>query len=218
MTERREEALSGGAIVRFSTPAGSVEERAEVLPRFDVSSLKDARIGLRRGFVDEAGLRLRVACVEAPSDRFAPGVEEIVLGMATSIARGAAADGVALDRWDAAALTRHDGRFEQPLTGQGKRGEGLVVFRGRHVLGFEGTSREAVLCTFVCEEPRTSERCGELVDGAELASLVPPPPPSLLVRGILLGAERPREAAAVGMGIGLLFVAVLLARRPRPAP
>ncbi|TKD13222.1 hypothetical protein [Polyangium fumosum] len=218
MTERREEALSGGAIVRFGVPAGAVEERAEALPRIEVSSLKGARVGLRAGFVDEAGLRLRVACVEAPSDRFAPGVEEIVLGMATSIARGAASDGITLDRWDAEGITRHEGRFEQALTGQGTRGERPVTLRGWHVLGFEGAASEAVLCTFVCEEPRAGERCAALVANAELTSLVPPPPPSLLVRTILMAAERPREAALLGLGIGVLLVAVLLARRPRPSP
>lgn len=217
-TERREEALSGGAIVRFGVPAGAAEERVEALPRIEVSSLRGARVGLRRGFVDEAGVRLRVACVEAPSDRFAPGVEEIVLGMATSIARGAASDGITLERWDAEGITRHEGRFEQVLTGQGARGDRPVVLRGRHVLGFEGAASEAVLCTFVCEEPRTNERCGALVDSAELVSLVPPPPPSLFVRTILMAAERPRDAALLGMGIGLVCVVVLLARRPRPLP
>ncbi|MRG94862.1 hypothetical protein [Polyangium spumosum] len=218
MTERREEALSGGAVVRFDVPAGAAEERAEALPRIEVSSLKGARVSLRRGFVDEVGLRLRVACVEAPSDRFAPGLEEVVFGMATHLARGAASEGVALERWDAEGITRHDGRFEQALTGRGARGDAPVTFRGRHVLGFEGAAREAVLCTFVCEEPRTGERCGELVAKAELGSLVPPPPPSLLVRSILMAAERPRDAALLGAGIGVLFVVVLLARRPRPSP
>ena len=128
----------------FSLPASATEEPAEALPRVEVSSLKGARVGLRRGFVDEeAGLGFRAACVEAPSDRFAPGVEEIVLGMATSIARNAASDGVTIERWDAEGITRHEGRFEQAFTGRGTGGDRPVTFRGRHVLGFEGEASEA---------------------------------------------------------------------------
>jgi len=218
MTERREAALPGGAIVRLSLPQGAKEEPAEVLPRVDVSALSGARVGLRIGFADEPGPRLRVVCVEAPADRFAPGLEEVVLGMATHRAHVATSESVVIERWEPGAITRHEGRFEQVITGQGAREGRPLDIRARLVLGFEGDAPEALLCTFVCDEPKAGGVCDDLVAEVELASLVPPPPPSMLIRAILFAAEEPRHAAMGLVMMGTMMVAVLLARRPRPRP
>ena len=56
-----------------------------------------------------------------------------------------------------------------------------------------------------------------MVNGAEVeGAWVEAPPPSLLVRGILLVAEGPWEAAGVLSLAALLLIALILARRPRP--
>ncbi|WP_235880353.1 hypothetical protein [Polyangium aurulentum] len=208
--------LPGGARVTIPLPQDATEQPADALPRIEVGGLPGARVALRRGFEVEGGLVVRVACVEAPSDRWAPGVEELALGVASGLARGAVAKEVALERWDAAPIVKTDHRFEQRIEGAGVRRDVEVALRGRHLLGFAGEAREAVLCTVVCDEPSDGARCGALVDGTEMSSLVEPPPPSALVKGILLAAERPREAGLVGALVCLGVVSLILARRPRP--
>jgi hypothetical protein len=138
--------------------------------------------------------------------------------MAHGVARGAVTREVALERWDAAAIHAEGSRFEQGFEGRGMRQGVQVALRGRHVLGFEGEAKEALLCTVVCEEKGTEARCGDLLEGVRVEGLVEPPPPSLLVRAVLTAAERPREAGVVTMGLCLAVVAFILARRPRPRP
>jgi hypothetical protein len=211
-------ALPGGASITISLPHDAIEQPAGALPRIEVGGLPGARVALRRGFEVEGGLVVRVACVEAPSDRWAPGVEELALGMASGLARGAVAKEVTLDRWDTAPIVKANHRFEQRVEGAGARRDVRVALRGRHLLGFAGEAREAVLCSIVCDEPSDGARCGALVDTTELTLLVEPPPPSALVKGILFAAERPREAGLVGALVCVGVVSLILARRPRPRP
>jgi hypothetical protein len=211
-------ALPGGARITLPLPESATEQPADALPRIEVGGLPGARVALRRGFEAEGGLVVRLACVEAPSDRWAPGVEELALGMATHLARTAVAKEVALDRWDMAPIVSTNHRFEQRIEGAGQRRDVKVLLRGRHLLGFAGEAREAVLCTVVCDEPSEGARCGALVDATELSSLVAPPPPSALVQGILFAAERPREAGFAFALVCVGVVSLILARRPRPRP
>jgi len=214
--EVRETSLPGGAALRLSLPLGLRAEPVEALPRLEVGGLPGARVALRMGFVGEDALRVRVACVEAPSDRWAPGLEEVVLGLATSLARKAASEDVAIERLDIAPIKAIESRFEQGFSGAGTRAGGRVALEGKHVLGFEGEAQGAVLCTVFCEEARVGERCGAIVERSEIFPLVGPPPPSFFVRAVLYAAEQPLHAAAAFGLVGLALVAVLLARRPRP--
>jgi hypothetical protein len=211
-------ALPGGARIDLPLPASATAQPESALPPIEVGGLPGARVALRRGFDVEGGLVVRLACVEAPSDRWAPGLEELAFGMATHLARGAVAKEIALDRWDMAPIVATNHRFEQRIEGAGHRRDVKVTLRGRHLLGFAGEARDAVLCTVVCDEPSGGERCGKLVDATELSALVAPPPPSALVRGILLAAERPREAGLVAALVCVGLVSLILARRPRPRP
>ena len=85
-TNARTEALGGGATLEFVVPASASEVSPERLPKFEVSGLPGARVALRRGFVDLEGANVHVACVEAPSDRWAPGMEDVVFGIANGVA------------------------------------------------------------------------------------------------------------------------------------
>src|SRR4051812_23309526 len=114
-THPHETVLSGGATLRFVVSASAIEASPEKLPRFDVSGLPGARIALRRGFLDDAGANVFVACVEAPSDRWAPGMEDVVFGMAGSVAHRAMTERLTLERWDVGAVIsqdQQDQRFE----------------------------------------------------------------------------------------------------------
>lgn len=215
--------LGDGVFISLSLPQGAREERESALPVIEVGGLPGASVALRRGFTSPDGVIVRAACVRGPSDRWAPGVEGLVLGRATGIAREAI--DAPLDRWDAGPIQAIGDRFEQRLEGEGRAGESgpALAARGRHLLGFVGEARDVVVCSVVCVERRgssaTQERCSELVDAASAGgSLTPPPAPSVMIRAILLAAERPREALAVSFAVTLCLVAIVLARRPRPRP
>ena len=217
--------VAAGVTLHLGVPEGAREEAEGALPGIDVSAVPGARVVLRRGFVREGGGRggegangagagagglvvVRVGCVVAPSDRWAPGVEELVLGRATGLATGGL--GAAVERWEASAITAREGRFEQRIVG---RAGGREVAGVAHTLGFVGASHEVVLCSVGCAG---GEVCREVLGATRVTGeLVGPPPPSALVRGVLLAAERPYEAVAVVGAVGVAVVAVLLARRPK---
>jgi hypothetical protein len=186
------------------------------LPTVDVPPIAGASIALRRGIAADAGVEIVAVCARAPSDRWAPGVEELVLGRATGIARGALQGEI--DRFDAAAITAAGPRFEQPFEGAMHRGAAPLVFRGRHLLGFTSGSREAVLCSVICSEPPASaSRCAPVISSLEATgSWTSAPPPSVLVRAILGTAEHPAMALGIASALGLAVVIALFARRPRP--
>jgi hypothetical protein len=204
--------------VRLALPEGASPEPTGDLPAVDVANLPGASVPLRAGYRTGA-ITLRVACATAPSTGWAPGVEDLVLGRASQIARGALGGNV--ERFEPGdvlpAGRRFDQRFEATVRpgGQGER----LAARGRHVLGFVGGERHGVLCTFTCTEPAApgSGDCDALVGAAEVeGAWVAAPPPSLLARGILLVAEGPWEAAGVLGLAAFALAALILARRPRP--
>jgi hypothetical protein len=203
-------------------PEGSREEAEAALPAIDVSGLAGAKVALRRGFVGQEGVSLRAGCVMGPSDKWAPGVEELVLDRATSMARRALeAD---ITRLDVGPIQPEGRLFTQLLHGQATRHEATVVIEGRHALGFAGEARDAVLCTVVCvapvgRAPALPSACEELARASSLeGALTEPPPPSVMIRLILASAERPLAAGVALSVLAVLAVAVILARRPRPRP
>lgn len=210
--------LAPGVALSLPWPEQAREEPASRLPAVDLSAIAGARVALRRGAEGPEGLRLRALCVAAPSDRWAPGAEELVLDRATALARSGAPGEVT--RWEAAsiqALAGAPGGFEQRFVGVTREGEVALAVRGRHLLGFAGEDREALLCSVLCAEPEAGEpRCAAMVSEAALAgALQPAPAPGLMVRGILLAAEHPRPAAGIVAVVAAMAIALLLARRPR---
>ncbi len=219
MTKPHEVVLAGGATLRFATTQSAVERPEESLPGFQVSGLPGARIALRRAYADDAGLVLHVACVEAPSDRWAPGIEDVVLGVANGVAHRAMSERLTIDQWEVGPPVlqeKQDQRFEQQLNGRAVRESSPVKLLGKHVLGFEGEQRDVVLCSVLCDEPRDQDECAQIVATASLTGLVAAPPPSLLVRSVLFAAEKPMEASALVGVLGTLVVGVILSKRPRP--
>ena len=239
--------VAPGVRLRLPDLPGAREEPAGALPPVDLSAIAGARITLRRGLEIPgataaapgakvavhgaplnlaASLRLRALCATAPSDRWAPGVEELVLDRATALARGAVAG--AVERWEVAPSAWTGQRFEQRFEASARDGGAPIAVRGVHLLGFAGPDRVALLCTALCAEPGPDPaarvaappgHCAPILDALALeGALAPPPPPSLLARGILQAAEHPAPVAALLGVLAVAAVALLLARRPRPRP
>jgi hypothetical protein len=189
--------IAPGVTLRLGALDAAREEPESALPAIDVSAVPGARVVLRKGF-EGPTVRVRVACVVAPSDRWAPGIEELVLGRATGLA--IAGLGVPVERWDPTPIASAEGGIEQRVIGQKAGREAAVI---RHVLHFVGPSHDILLCSIACAAPS----CADVVAAADLdGPLVGPPPPSLLVRSALLAAAHPYEAA---------LVALLLRRRAK---
>jgi len=136
--------VAPGVTMRLATPADAREEAEASLPSFDVSAVPGARVVVRRGFASDA-MTVRAACVIAPSDRWAPGLEELVLGRATGVAQ--ASVGVPVERWEAGSIVSAGARFEQRVIG---RTEGREVAAIAHTLGFVGAEHEVLLCSLAC--------------------------------------------------------------------
>lgn len=195
-----------GVTLRLAVPEGARDEAESALPAIDVSAVPGAKVTVRVGATSGA-TTVRAACVTAPSDRWAPGVEELVLGRATGLA--IAGLGATVDRWEPSAITSEGGRFEQRVTGRAGDREAAIV---RHTLGFVGEDHDVLLCSVGC----AGARCEEVLAGSELTGeLVGPPPPSALVRAVLLAAERPYEAGAGAAVAAAAVVAALVARRAK---
>ena len=186
------------------------------MPVVDAPPIPGAAVLLRRGAAAEGDVEVVAVCAGAPSARWAPGVEELVLARAGAIAQGALRGEI--DRFDAGAVAASGPRFEQPFEGAVHRGATPLAFRGRHLLGFTSASREAVLCSVLCTEPPSpSSRCAPVIDSvAATGTWTSAPPPSLAIRAILGTAERPAAALGIAAALGLVIVAVIFARRPRP--
>jgi hypothetical protein len=199
-------ALAPGVTLHLAAPEGALEEAEGALPAIDVSAVPGAKVVLRRGVVG-AAVKVRAACVLAPSDRWAPGIEELVLGRATGLA--IAGLGATVERWEPAPIVAEDGRFEQQVTGRAGDREVAII---RHTLGFVGPSHDVLLCSVGC----TGAGCGDVVAATGIAGpLVGPPPPSSIVRAALLAAESPYESAVAVALVCAALVTLLLARRPK---
>jgi hypothetical protein len=203
-----------GAELRMTLPEGSRRQPDHELPAVPLPAV-GAEVTSRAGWLAEGSLVLRAACVRAPSDRWAPGVEDLVLARASDVARNAS--GATLDRWSGGSIERAGTAMWQTLDGQGRAGDVEVLAAGRHWLGFVGEDRDVALCSVVCTEPPPAARCAEVVASTTLQGrLVDAPAPSWWVQGVLLAADHPTAAAATAALVGATVVAVVLARRPRP--
>ena len=223
-------AVGPGLQLRLALPDAARDTPAERLPAVDLSAIAGAQLTLRRG-VEAGGLELRAICATAPSSRWAPGIEELVLDRASGLARATLGGGDArIERWEAGSIRAVGGHVEQPIEGERQSPSGVEVaaggdtvtssIRGRHVLGFAGEEHAVVLCTVICLEPGPPARCGALVDATSVeGTFVAAPEPSLLIRAILLAAEQPYPMAAAFALAASASIALLLARRPRrPLP
>lgn len=211
-----EQSLPGGATIRFVVPTPAAEITPEKLPRLEVSGLPGARVALRLGFAGETHAHVLVACVEAPSDRWAPGMEDVVFNMANGFAHRALSEQLVIAAWEPSAIATMDKRFEQQLSGTAQRDTSSVKVVGKHILGFAGTKPDVVLCSVLCHEPTDLDACTSLVTEAKISGLVEAPAPSLLVQAVFHAAEKPVQAAGILGVLGLLIVGIVLAKRPRP--
>lgn len=207
-------ASSSGAGVKVVLPDDA--RRDESRFSLDLGGLPGARITAQGAWTGAGDVQLRGACIRAPSDRWAPGVEDLVLARATDLARGQL--GLEVEAWFGGPIERDGPRFTQRLEGSGRRAGAPFAALGKHVLGFVGDRRDATACSVVCVEPAGGRRCRELVDSVEaVGSFVDAPPPSPWVRLVLASAEHPTAALVAAAALSLAVVGALLATRPRPA-
>src|SRR5690242_12299378 len=132
--------VAGGVTLRLALPREASPLPAARLPFVDVSTLPGARVPLRLGFAGSDGVELYAICAAAPSDRWAPGVEDLVLGRASAIAQGALGE---VERFEAREITRAGPRFEQRFEAVARRDGEPRAAVGKHLLGFAGEVREA---------------------------------------------------------------------------
>jgi hypothetical protein len=195
-------------------PEGAEPEPEAALPVVPIPTLPGSRIAARLGY-RSGPLTLRAACLAAPANGWAPGVEEIVLGRATQLAREAlAADVAPFTVGERAAVGP---RFEQRFEGVVRRDPPLSL-HGRHWLGFTA-EQDAFVCTVMCTEPEGASKpaCEALIEATTPGGTwAEAPPPNLLARTLLLAAEQPREAMAVLAVVSIAAAAIVIARRPRP--
>lgn len=203
-------ALGDGAWLAVDASALPRQETAVELPPVELAGVVGATLVARRGFTDGVEI-LRVACVRAPSGRWAPGVEGLVLDRATAMAKETLPP---LERWSATAPTSTAGRFEQTLQGRSVDRHAVL----RHVLGFIGSERDAVLCTTTCVAPQTGSCAERVARTSAHGAFVEAPPVNLWVQTILFAATKPYEAAGWGAALLVMVVSAVLWRRPRPRP
>jgi hypothetical protein len=175
-------------------------------PQFD-PALPGASILLRGAW--QSGLaRLDLACVTAPARGWLPGLQDTVLDAASAKLREAAG----LAELSAGPIARRERYFEQPIEW---RGDGVIA-RGRHVLGFIGAERDALVCSMVCTA-RAGTSCDEPMSSFRLAAdFVNEPEPGFMARAVASVIRAPRLAAATGAGWVIVAVGLLLYFRPRP--
>lgn len=206
--------------LRLSPPDRAVAEPDADLPAIDVSSIPGASVAIRRGYRGEGGVSLRAICAVAPSDRWAPGVEELILGRVNGIVQGSL--GGEIEIFEATDIRAQGPVFGQDFEAKVTRPDGAhLAARGHHTLGFAGEARSAILCSVVCLETSApgEGRCKALIDAAKVEStFTGAPPPSLLIRAILIAAERPLVASGAAAALVLAVIAIVLWRRPRPRP
>ncbi len=207
--------ITGGAAISISLPSGARDAPESELPLVTLPASAGVRVALRRAYDSDGGARLYAFCAAAPSDRWAPGVEALVLERANAMAQGALRGEI--ERFDVREIDTRDARFEQRFDGVVHRREHTIRFAGRHLLGFAGQAKEAVLCTVLCESKENDARCEALTaEVSAVGAWTEAPPPSLLVRSILLAADHPHAALGVVAALSLAAFTIVLSRRPKP--
>lgn len=175
-------------------------------PRVDVSKLPSADVVARTAFQGD-GTRALAGCVRAPSSRYVHGLEQTLFEKASWLMLSTAEVQV-----KELTLVRSGGGPAAPsvaLEGRDQRG----ALRVEHTLSFVGPERDALLCSLVC----SGDRCGSahlVLEGEPPL----PPPPGLVARLVTSALESPRSAGALGAGLALALMVVVLWRRPFPRP
>jgi hypothetical protein len=209
VTERLRVGAGGDLQAAVEVDAALSRDGAPLPP--DVSRLPGARI---EGFAvarSGDGLAVQLGCARAPSDRWVPGLEGVVMERATPLALAplelrttslqrvappSVAGATAIEAWS------------------GDVAGGSVAFV--HVLAFAAGDRDAVVCSAVCVEPATGARCHATLASLTLeGALGPPPPPGAFARAVIGAAEHPMVAAGGALLVAAGLVALLLWRRPR---
>lgn len=207
-------AVDGVFGARLFVATGGLSERPSA-SQPSLAALPGARFGLDRSFGAE-GLRVRAVCVVAPPSRWAPGLEDPVLELATYHATRAL--DVPLGALRAGPVTREAGadgapaRFSQSLASDA----GEWTARGAHLLAFVGAPTKGLVCTLLCADRDGGARCAPMVGEATVvAPFVDAPPPSLVVRLVLAGASAPLHALGLVAALVVLLALRSVARRPR---
>ena len=186
--------------------ASPVSSPAPAPPQADVSKLPGARWVASAAFASETAT-VHAGCVRGPSGRYAPGVEDLLLEKASFFAiRSSGLEGVGLVRTD-----HHEAANLRTETHAGELAGRQV--RLAHALAFVGPDSDVLICSATCHG--ASGACASL--GLQVGGqLAPPPRPSWLVRATFAAAENPL-AVTITIGLlGVVIVAILLWKRPRP--
>ena len=202
--------MSGDAHLLLEAETHSIVVRAPGAavtrtPAPDVSKLAGAKV-VAWLELDEPSSHTVAGCIRGPSDRFAPGIEDVLFERATWLAQSSL---TARPR-ELSTTSQHATAtgFDQTKVGKVDRGTFIVS----HVITFDGEASDLLLCSLACEG--TCDDVTLAIEGTPPAV----PPPNVFVRGFLWAAERPRVSLGVLGALVLLVVAVILWRRPRPRP
>jgi hypothetical protein len=192
-----------GVAVAPSAPARSLPE-----PSIPVSGV---RVVASLGW-DDSAASVRVVCAQSASDRWIPGLEDLVFDSATGLARAQVADlksiGLSASRVvgvEGARRTLHGETTHSAIS-------------GAHVLAFVGPSRDALLCTLTCVEG-VKAACAPILETARFeGKTTQAPAASATVQAALAFADHPLWGVGVAALIALVATGLVLARRPRPRP
>lgn len=197
-------------VVWSPTLAGAGLTRMEP-PTLDVSRLPGASVVASSG-VTRGELTAQLGCVRGPSDRWAPGLEDVLFEKATwFVLRTFAMEGVPL-RGEDGRDTR-DGTLSRAYVGE-RDGRSIRLV---HSLGFVGEDRDVLLCTVAClEGPSATTSCGPVTDSFAInGGVQTPPAPHVALRLVFAGIEHPKTALLVMFVLFLVASALVLRRRRR---
>jgi len=204
-----------GPTMHVALPEGAEATARVDLPSLDVSALSGARVTSYAGASVEPALAVRGACVRGPSDRWAPGAEQLVFEQATKMVARLMPSNV--KRLDGGRIEKHDLFWSQRLDGRAEREGQAMHVRAVQVLGFAGSEPDIVVCAIACQEPVGGHACEAVLSSRTVGEgFVAEPPPSLLAHAVVTVAEHPIPSASVGLVMALGAVWLVLSRRPRP--
>lgn len=185
---------------------------ARVSPQaLDVSRLPGARVVATSG-VANGELKAELGCVRGPSDRWAPGLEDVLFEKATWFAlRGFAMEGTALRLEEGSP--KNDAVISRSFRGE-RDGRGV---RLTHALGFVGDNRDVLLCTAACAEPIAPvSRCEPVIASFALAgALETQPEPNAALRLVFAAIEEPKLSLILMIVLFVGVSAIVLRRRSR---
>ncbi len=191
-------------------PDGAQEEPTSPV---DLSAVPGAKLALQRAYRLPGGGAVELVCATAAADLWVPGLEGAVLAGASAMVRERAG----LSALSSEPIESVAGHWQQSFAGSAAQ-PSPVLASGRHVLGFVGADRDALVCSLVCSAPPPADPCFALSAGLEVRGpLGPPPEPGMGGAMLSWAAAHPLAALLIAGAVGLMVVAQILIRRPRPA-